>query len=124
MIHERLKELGEAPELLDFFFQDISYPDAAALIPKKMDADRTITVLLTVHERLSGLESWDAQALEDTMRPLAKEMELKTGQVFGAIRVAITGRTVAPPLFDTLTGLGRERSLARIEAARQTLQGG
>jgi glutamyl-tRNA synthetase len=124
LIHERLKELSEAPDLLSFFFHDVSYDDTAQLIPKKMDAARTIAVLRTVYDRLSPLETWDEQQLEAMLRPLAEELQLKTGQVFGAIRVAITGRTVAPPLFETLAALGKERSLQRIDAAAHTLNSG
>jgi glutamyl-tRNA synthetase len=121
LIHERLKVLSEAPELLDFFFQDIEWPEPQRLVPKKMDAERTIGVLRAVYEHLSGFEPWEATALEEALRPFTQDLGLKTGQVFGAIRVAITGRTVAPPLFDTLAALGRERSLARIRAAAEVL---
>jgi glutamyl-tRNA synthetase len=123
LIHERLKTLNEAPDLLDFFFRDVSYPDPSMLVQKKMDAARTVGVLHTVHERLSHAENWDQETLEATLRALASEVGLKTGQVFGSIRVAITGRTVAPPLFDTLAALGRERSLQRIKAATHALNG-
>lgn len=121
LIHERLKELSEAPELLSFFFQDVQYDDPAQLIPKKMDAEKTITVLQAVHSRLSALESWNEARIEGVLRPLTEELGFKTGQVFGAIRVAITGRTVAPPLFETLAALGQERSLERIGNAVQVL---
>jgi glutamyl-tRNA synthetase len=121
LIHERLKTLSEAPELLSFFFQDVQHDDPALLVPKKLDAPQTAQVLHAVGERLAPLGAWDAETLEATLRPLAQELGLKTGQVFGAIRVAITGRGVAPPLFDTLAALGRERSLRRIEAAANVL---
>ncbi len=121
LIHERLKTLSEAPDLLAFFFREVQHDDPALLVPKKLDAAQTLTVLHAVGERLAALDAWDAQALEDALRPLTQELGLKTGQVFGAVRVAITGRGVAPPLFDTLTALGRERSLRRIEAAAHVL---
>jgi glutamyl-tRNA synthetase len=121
LIHERLKTLDEAPDLLAFFFRDVQHDDPALLVPKKLDAEQTLTVLHAVGERLAALDAWDAQTLEDALRPLTQELGFKTGQVFGAVRVAITGRGVAPPLFDTLTALGRERSLSRIEAAANVL---
>lgn len=122
LIHERLEELGEAPELLEFFFHPVTYTDVALLIPKKMTADQTATVLEAVHACLSQLAEWDGQHLEESLRPLTEGLGLKTGQVFGAIRVAVTGRTVAPPLFDTLAVLGRERSLERVRAAAHVLK--
>jgi glutamyl-tRNA synthetase len=56
------------------------------------------------------------------LRPLAAELELKTGQLFGTLRVAVTGRTVAPPLFETMSVLGKERSLERVGAALDKLR--
>jgi glutamyl-tRNA synthetase len=123
LIHERLKVLSEAPDLLDFFFHDVSYPEPSLLVQKKMDAARTIGALHTAHERLLQVEQWEAAQLEETLRPLAGELGIKTGQLFGSIRVAVTGRGVAPPLFDTLEGVGRERGLARIKAAIHALNG-
>ena len=76
---------------------------------------------VSVPARLSALATWSEGQLEEELRALAEELGLKVGQLFGAIRVAITGRTVAPPLFETLAALGRDRSLARLEAAQQAL---
>jgi glutamyl-tRNA synthetase len=121
LIHERLEELGEAPELLEFFFRGVEYPDPALLIQKKTDAPTTIEALRAAHAHLTALETWSEGQLEETLRALAEELGMKAGQLFGAIRVAITGRTVAPPLFETLAALGRDRSLARIAAAAQAL---
>ena len=73
--------------------------------------------LTTVRERVAGLEAWDEGALEGVIRPLAEELGLKTGELFGAIRVAVTGRTAAPPLFQTMAVLGREPCLARLDTA-------
>lgn len=117
LINERLEELSEAPELLEFFFHEVELPDPALLVQKKMDASGTRIALLNAHARLSTLETWDEPALEAALRALADELGLKPGQLFGSIRVAVTGRTVAPPLFETLAALGRERSLGRIAAA-------
>jgi glutamyl-tRNA synthetase len=123
LIHERLEELGEAPELLEFFFRDVAYPDPALLVQKKMDAPSTSDALAAAYDHLAVLETWSEGQLEETLRALAEELDLKPGQLFGAIRVAVTGRTVAPPLFETLAALGRERALARLAAARRALGG-
>jgi glutamyl-tRNA synthetase len=123
LIHERLEELSEASELLEFFFRDTTYPDPALLVPKKMDAAGTADALGAAGERLDGLDDWSEANLEAELRALVEELGLKAGQLFGAIRVAITGRTVAPPLFETLAALGKQRALARIAAARAALAG-
>ncbi len=117
LIHERLKELGEAPELLAFFLQEIDPPPAELLIQKKMDPASTHMALAAALERLTSVEAWDPATLEATLRPLADELGLKPGQLFGTLRVAATGSSVAPPLFETLAAIGRERVLQRVQAA-------
>jgi glutamyl-tRNA synthetase len=121
MVHERLEELSEAPGLLSFFFEDVTPPDPALLIPKKMDATSTAAALRAAHATLAHVEPWSASQLEEELRALAETLELKPGQLFGAIRVAVSGRTVAPPLFEMLAALGRERTLTRLAAAASAL---
>ncbi len=96
--------------------------DPALLVQKKMDAAQTAAALQAVYAQLVALETWSEGQLEEALRALAEELGLKAGQLFGAIRVAVTGRTVAPPLFETLAALGREYTLARIAAAAQALR--
>ena len=125
LIHERLEELQEAPELLMFFYRDVIPGETynpADLIPKKHDAGQTITLLRAAHEALSQITDWTPPALETTLRALCEQLQVKPGPLFGAIRVAVTGRSVAPPLFDTLAGIGRERSLSRLNAAIAALE--
>ncbi len=114
---ERLKKLSEAPEMLSFFFvEDLAY-DAALLTPKGMSRAGAEAALERAASTAEGVGDWSRDALEVAYRALAEEMGLKTGQLFGCIRVAVTGRTAAPPLFDTLAVLGRERCLNRLRAA-------
>ena len=125
LIHERLEELQEAPELLMFFYRDVIPGETynpADLIPKKHDAGQTITLLRAAHKALSQITDWTPPALETTLRALCEQLQVKPGPLFGAIRVAVTGRSVAPPLFDTLAGIGRERSLSRLNAAIAALE--
>jgi glutamyl-tRNA synthetase len=81
--------------------------------------------LRAARERLAAHDevTWEADELEPPLRALIEERGWKAGDLFMAIRVAVTGRTAAPPLFDTLVALGRERTLARIDAAVATLEG-
>jgi glutamyl-tRNA synthetase len=127
LVHERLEELGEAPGLLDFFFRDVapegiagegalSYPKAS-LIQKKMDEAQTLTALQAGEKALSAISTWDHDSIEAALREQVEVLGIKAGQLFGTLRVAGTGRTVAPPLFETLAALGRERTLSRIAAA-------
>ena len=68
-------------------------------------------------EKLGPLQEFDHDSLEGILRPLATELGLKAGQLFTTLRVATTGRTAAPPLFQTMAVLGKEKCLRRIEAA-------
>ena len=67
------------------------------------------------------MQNWDAASLEAVLRPLADELNIKTGVFFGLLRVATTGRTAAPPLFQTMEVLGRECCLERLRVALDKL---
>jgi glutamyl-tRNA synthetase len=60
---------------------------------------------------------WTHEALEAAIRPLAEEMGVKAGELFGVVRVAITGKTATPPLFETMEVLGREVTMERLREA-------
>src|SRR5438874_3892238 len=121
--HERLKTLGEAAHVVSFFYTDDLVYDTAMLIQKGMDAARTHDALVRARNVLERLEEWKHDIIEPPMRELAMELGLKPGQLFGSIRVAISGRTATPPLFQMMEVLGRERTLARIEEATRRLAG-
>jgi glutamyl-tRNA synthetase len=121
LVQERAKTLAEVAELAQFFFvEELDY-DPDLLIGKNMNQESTTEALKTALQRLGELETFDAESLEVLLRPLAVELGLKTGQLFGALRTAVTGRTAAPPLFQTMAVLGKERCLKRIEAALANL---
>ncbi len=122
LIHERLEELQQAPELLAFFFQELPAYDPKLLIQKQMDAPRTLDMLRAVHATFNTIETWTTASLETELRSLVERFSVKPGQLFGAIRVAVSGRTVAPPLFETLAVLGRERCMARVADAAAALE--
>jgi glutamyl-tRNA synthetase len=123
LIQERLKTLTEAADWIDFFFaEDLAY-DAHLLVGNKMSASESLDALRQARERLAALPDFEIETVEPTLRGLAEELSLKVGQLLGIIRVAVTGKTVAPPLFETLAILGRERSLLRIDRGLQALAG-
>ncbi|GBD11105.1 Glutamate--tRNA ligase 2 [bacterium HR23] len=122
LVQERLRTLSDGPTLTDFFFlEELDY-DPALLVPTGLDTPTTVRILRGALDALRSLAVWDAPALEATLRPLCDALGLKTGQVFGVVRVATTGRTAAPPLFQTMEALGRERCLRRLERALERLQ--
>jgi glutamyl-tRNA synthetase len=117
LVQERAKTLAEVTELTQFFFVDELTYDADLLISKDMSRSSAIKALETTQPKLKQLDVFDAESLEAVLRPLAVELGLKTGQLFGTLRVAVTGQTAAPPLFQTMAVLGKERCLKRIKAA-------
>ena len=122
LIKERLKTLGQVVEWVDFVFVDqISY-EPTLLIQKKMDQQATLAALQATEQRLTSLEGFDEETLELALRALADELGLKVGQLLGAIRVACTGKKVAPPLFGTLGVLGRDVTVRRLRQAVDLLQ--
>ncbi|AGG06823.1 MULTISPECIES: glutamate--tRNA ligase [Dehalococcoides] len=117
LIQERAKKLNELAELCWFIYSDdISY-DPALLIDKKLTKETSLSALKAANAHLEALPNFDAASMEEHIRPLAAELELKPGQLFGMLRTASTGQQVAPPLFQTMEVLGRQRCLGRIAMA-------
>lgn len=121
LVQERITTLNDAPGLVDFAFAETLAYDPAALVQKNMTRDDTLRALAAARQALEAVPAFTEQALEEALRALAGELGLKAGQLFGAIRVAVTGRTVAPPLFGTLELTGRDRVLARLRRAQEML---
>ena len=120
---ERMKTLAEAPAMTSFFFTEALEYDPALLVAKVMDRERTLDGLERALARLEALAGWEASVTEPPLRELVGVLGLKPVQLFTSIRVAVTGRTVSPPLFETMEVLGRERSLRRLRQAIAALRG-
>ena len=86
-----------------------------------MDADSTRLCLEAAYDELNALDPFDAEPIEALLRGMVKDLDVKAGQLFGTLRVATTGQRIAPPLFESLEVLGRERSLDLIAKARDRL---
>ncbi len=117
LVQERLKHLTDVVDLTDFFFSDKITHDAGTLAGKKMILSASLATLESAITTLESLPDFKEETLEAALRALADELKLKAGQLFGIIRLAVTGKKVSPPLFGTLHVLGRERSLARMRQA-------
>jgi glutamyl-tRNA synthetase len=119
LIRERIKLLRDVLTAADFFFVDQLGPyDPAELIPQKGDAAMARKVLEKARVVLAGVE-FKHDPLDQALRGAATELGIKAGQMFQPIRVAVCGRKNAPPLFETLEVLGRDRTLARVDQAVQ-----
>ena len=123
LIRERIVTLKDAAAYADFFFLDNLEYDSVQLVGKKMTAEAVLTALKGAETELSALEDFNPAVLEDTLRHLADELGIKTGELFNPLRVATTARDAAPPLFETMAVLGQARCLKRINAALAKLAG-
>ena len=124
LVRERLKTLSEAPGHTAYFFEEEVVYEPGLLIQKGMDEGATLRALRRALEVLGGLSPFDARSLEEALRSAGTELGLSGRQFFGALRVATTGRTAAPPLFETMEVLGKGRCLERIEGAVKRLEDG
>ncbi len=118
LVFERLKVLSEIVGFTEFFFaKELDYGEGKELIPKKTTPVETVDILKQVTLKLTSLESYSEEKLEETLRGLVEKTDYKTGQVFMALRVAVTGSKVSPGLFETINVLGKEETLKRLAGA-------
>jgi glutamyl-tRNA synthetase len=108
LVQEKIATLGEYPAFAGFFFHPVE-PDAAEL-------DGAGPLLAEARSELAALEPFGAEQIEAALRALAERLRLKPRQAFQPIRVAITGSKISPGLFESIELLGREESLARLDA--------
>jgi glutamyl-tRNA synthetase len=121
LVQTRLQSLHDVVEMAGFFFKDSVSPAAADLLQKDMDAETTRATLAVAYDALAALPEFEAATLEQALRALTEKLGLRTDQLFGALRAAITGQRVSPPLFETMAIVGREACLKRIKAAEALL---
>jgi glutamyl-tRNA synthetase len=123
VVQERLPTLAAVVDLVGFLWTDDVTPEPQLIVPKRWDAATTREGLAAARDILAAHDSvtWEADELEPPLRELAETRGWKAGDLFMAIRVATTGRTATPPLFDTLVALGRERTLSRLDSAVEAL---
>jgi glutamyl-tRNA synthetase len=119
VIQERLPRLGVISDLVGFLWVDELSVDPALLVPKRWDPATTAAGLAAARDVVAalGAVSFEADELEPRLRELAESRGWKAGDLFMAIRVAVTGRTATPPLFDTLVALGYARTIERLDRA-------
>jgi glutamyl-tRNA synthetase len=121
LVQTRIVVLSDAWDLLKFFDED-SYAIDPAAAGKELGADAA-GVLDSACAALDGVTPWTAAGIEEALKAaLIDGLGLKPRKAFGPIRVAVTGSTVSPPLYESLELLGRERSLGRLRAARDGAQ--
>jgi glutamyl-tRNA synthetase len=122
LIQERIKNLSEAAALIRFFFaSDLKY-ESGELIQKKMDVRSSLVALESTVTTLKQTKPFDAASIENDLRGLTDELNIKPGQLFGALRIATTGQRISPPLFESIEVLGKELTLGYIQNAIRKLR--
>ena len=122
LIQTRITTLDDAPRLTAFLFRDEVRPDPAELVPKGLTPEQALQVARRVLALLESLPDMRASTTEPPMRALVDELGLHARQVFGLVRVAVTGQRVSPPLFESMELLGRDTVLARLRQAVALLE--
>jgi glutamyl-tRNA synthetase len=124
LVQERIRLLSEIVDIADFFFEDgpLEY-EVETLLGKKFAGQAAVAAaaMEAASAALESVEEWAHEALEGAVRPLAEGLGLKAGDLFGLLRVAVTGKTATPPLFETMEVLGRETTMERLLTALERL---
>jgi glutamyl-tRNA synthetase len=119
---ERAKTLAELPELTEFFFRDPKeYEDKGER--KWFRQEGAAELLAAVRDALQGLDRFDEASIESAVRAVAERLDTKAGPVIHTTRLATTGRTKGPGLFELLAVLGKERVLPRLRRAEKHVRG-
>lgn len=124
LVQERMQVMSEAPEMIGFLFVPeeqfaVDEDDSAEILD-----EAGVRVVDAAFAAVVGLDDWTTERIEAALRDaLVEGLGLKPRNAFGPVRVAITGRRISPPLFESMELLGRERSLARLAAARSAEPG-
>ncbi|MBN1979767.1 MAG: glutamate--tRNA ligase [Anaerolineae bacterium] len=121
LVQERLKRLTEVVELTKPLFEDIEMPPVENLVGKKMTPQQSLEALRRARGLLASVDPFEAEVMEQPLRDLADALGVKAGALFGILRWATTSQPVSPPLFGSFEFLGRERVLARLDAAEKVL---
>lgn len=121
LLRERMVTLDDALELAGFFFRESVSPNPSDLIAKGLDAPKSAEIARRVYQILVGQPDLSHAGAEPALRAYVEESGLNVNQVFGIVRVAVTGQKVSPPLFESMEIIGREKVLARLDAAAMAL---
>jgi glutamyl-tRNA synthetase len=121
LIKERMATLAEAKEQMAFLFTDRIEHDPSLLVPKRREAHETVTALSRVTVALRYLEPFTAERIEQAIAAVAADTGWSVRDLTIAIRAAVTGRRVGPPLYESIALLGKELTIERLEAAQDLI---
>ena len=117
LIRERLVTLDDAVPFAGFFFNATVNPAAEDLVAKDLTPQQSAAVARKAYQLLAGLPQITHATAEPPLRQLVEELALQLNQVFGILRVAVTGQKISPPLFESMEIIGRDQVLDRLKKA-------
>ncbi len=122
LIRERLVTLDDSLSFAAWFFKDTVQPNPVELVAKNLTAAQSVEVARKTYQLLDALPELSHALVEPPMRQLIEELALSPNQVFGILRVAVTGQMVSPPLFESMEIVGKEKVLERLRHAIELLE--
>ncbi len=123
LVQERVATLSEVPAMVDFLFLEEPPVDEAAFDKVVVEDPTGREILARTIDAYGSLPRWERDALYDATAAVGESVGRKLGKAQAPIRVAVTGRRVGPPLFESLALLGAERTMARLGAALERAGG-
>lgn len=123
LVKERITTLDEAVAMAGFFFRGEVEPDPAQLVAKGMTPNAAAEAAKEALRILETTQPFSATSLEPPMRALVERLGLTPNQLFGMLRMAVTGQKVSPPLFESMELVGREQVIARTRTAIELMEG-
>jgi glutamyl-tRNA synthetase len=122
VIRERLVTLDDVIPVAGFFFKDNVTPNPNDLIGDNLTPAESAKVARKTYQILASIPEINKELAEPPMRNLVDDLGLKAGQVFGILRVAVTGQKISPPLFESMEIIGKDKVLERIQSAIEMLE--
>jgi glutamyl-tRNA synthetase len=121
-VRERVKLLTEVAPMIEFLTEKSLDRDIQAMFKKNMDTELAVRIVRRAGDLLKELEEFSVETIEKALRAVVAELEIKVGPAFVVLRIAVTGKTITPPLFESFAALGKERVLARLEETADILE--
>jgi glutamyl-tRNA synthetase len=122
IIQERLVTLDDAIGLAGFFFNENVTPNPQELIAKKMSVQESLRIAKEMLKIIEDLPDSAKETFEEPLRELVDRTGFKAGQIFGILRIAVTGLNVSPPLFESMEIIGKKKVVERLKNAIDMLE--
>ncbi|MEA1940303.1 MAG: glutamate--tRNA ligase [Candidatus Caldatribacteriota bacterium] len=117
----RFRNFSQFIDYADYFFTDKIDIESKAF-RTVLNKDGVLDILTTLKEKLSVVENWDEESLEDAVRGVASSLKIKAGKIIHPTRVSLTGKKIGPGLFELMVVLGQEKNVKRIEEAIEKIK--